>query len=122
MSVPHMSGQIPVYKTSSTFRGMYITLHIIKLIIMGIGVIQQLSTWTEFCHFSTLPPCVDSFYTLSVDKNRHSLTPSPLNLNGPLPDRIASSHALKSTWVGYKGQILLHLTKLHGSHFPNKRT
>ena len=23
------------------------------------------------------PPCVDSFYTLSVDKNRHFLTPPP---------------------------------------------
>ena len=32
------------------------------------------TTWTEFCHFLT--PCVDSFYTLSVDKNRHFLTPS----------------------------------------------
>ena len=27
--------------------------------------------WTEFCHFLTPPlPCLDSFYTLSVDKNR----------------------------------------------------
>ena len=33
------------------------------------------TTWPEFCHF--LPPCVDSFYTLSVDKNRHFLPPSP---------------------------------------------
>ena len=36
------------------------------------------TTWTEFCHFST--PCVDSFYTLSVDKNIHFLTPSPPHL------------------------------------------
>ena len=36
------------------------------------------TTWTEFCHFLTPPPCVDSFYTLSVDKNRYCLTPSPL--------------------------------------------
>ena len=36
------------------------------------------TTWTEFCHFLTPPPsCVDSFYTLSVDKNRYFLTPSP---------------------------------------------
>ena len=27
--------------------------------------------------FDPPPPCVDSFYTLSVDKNRHILTPSP---------------------------------------------
>ena len=26
------------------------------------------------------PPCVDSFCTLSMDKNRHFLTPSPLHL------------------------------------------
>ena len=32
--------------------------------------------------FLTPPlPCVDSFYTLSVDKNRHFLTPSPLILS-----------------------------------------
>ena len=37
--------------------------------------------WTEFCHFLTHPPnCRDSFYTLSVDKNRHFLTPSPPHL------------------------------------------
>ena len=35
------------------------------------------TTWTEFCHFFPPPPCVASFYTLSVDKNRHFLTPSP---------------------------------------------
>ena len=48
------------------------------------------TTWTECCHFLT-PPCVDSFYTmnvdknrhfytLNVDKNRHFLTPSPPHL------------------------------------------
>ena len=26
------------------------------------------------------PPCVDNFHTLSVDKNRHFLTPSPPHL------------------------------------------
>ena len=31
------------------------------------------TTWTEFCHFWT---CVESFYTLSMDKKRHFLTPS----------------------------------------------
>ena len=44
------------------------------------------TTWTEFCHFRTPLPCVDSFYTLSVDKNRHFLTPLILStqlLNGP---------------------------------------
>ena len=40
--------------------------------------------------FFAPPPCVDNFYTLSVDKSRHFLTPSPLILstqllNGPLP-------------------------------------
>ena len=34
----------------------------------------------RFCHFLLPPLCVDSFYTLSVDKNRHFLTPSPLHL------------------------------------------
>ena len=38
------------------------------------------TTWTEFCHLLTPPPCVDSFYTLGVDKNRHFLTPSPPHL------------------------------------------
>ena len=39
------------------------------------------TTWTEFCHFLVPPPsCVDSFYTLSVDKYRHFLTPSPPHL------------------------------------------
>ena len=47
------------------------------------------TTWTEFCQFPTPPPpCVDSFYTISVDKNIHFLTPlpilSPKLLNGPL--------------------------------------
>ena len=40
------------------------------------------TTWTELCHF--LPPPhlgVDSFYTLSVNKNRHFLTPFPLILS-----------------------------------------
>ena len=37
---------------------------------------HSITTWTEFCHFLTPLPCVDSFYTLSVDKNRHFLTPS----------------------------------------------
>ena len=40
--------------------------------------------------FDPPPPCVDSFHTLSVDKNRHFLIPSPLILsmqllNAPLP-------------------------------------
>ena len=40
------------------------------------------TTWTEFCHFLTLPPpCVDSFHTLSVDKNRHFWPPPPLILS-----------------------------------------
>ena len=36
-------------------------------------------TWTEFWHFFAPPPppCVDSFYTLSVDKDGHSLTTPP---------------------------------------------
>ena len=46
------------------------------------------TTWTEFCHSLTTPPpsawgfytVFDSFYTLSVDKNRHFLTPSPPHL------------------------------------------
>ena len=41
------------------------------------------TTWTEFCNFLTppLPSCVDSFYTLSVDKKRHFFTPPPLILS-----------------------------------------
>ena len=34
------------------------------------------TTWTEFCHFLT-PQCVDSYYTLRVDKNRHFCFPPP---------------------------------------------
>ena len=37
------------------------------------------TTRTKFCHFFT-PPASTVFYTLSVDKNRHFLTPSPLHL------------------------------------------
>ena len=36
------------------------------------------TTWTEFCHFLTPPPWVDSFYTLSVDKNRQISDPPHL--------------------------------------------
>jgi hypothetical protein len=39
------------------------------------------TTWTEFCHLLTShPPFVDSFYTLSVDKNIYFLTPSTHHL------------------------------------------
>ena len=38
-----------------------------------LGVIQELRG-QNFAIFS--PPCMDSFYTLSVDKNRHFLTRS----------------------------------------------
>ena len=34
--------------------------------------------------FLTPSPCLESFYTLSVDKNRHCLTPSPLILSTQL--------------------------------------
>ena len=43
------------------------------------GGIQQLRG-QNFAIFCPPPPCVDSFYTLSVDKNRHFLTPSPPHL------------------------------------------
>ena len=57
---------------------IFIFLHIKSLrLVRG----HSTTTWTEFCHFLTPPPCVDSFYTLSVDKNRHFLTPSPLFLS-----------------------------------------
>ena len=37
------------------------------------------TTWTKFCHFLAPPPsCQDTFYTLSVDKNRCFLTPPPI--------------------------------------------
>ena len=35
------------------------------------------TTWTKNFHFLPSPPCVDSFYTLSTDKNRYFLTPPP---------------------------------------------
>ena len=43
-----------------------------------LGGIQQLRghNFAIFCP----PPCVYSFYTLSVDKTRHFLTPSPPHL------------------------------------------
>ena len=49
------------------------------------------TTWTEFCNFWTPLPCVDSFYTLSVDK-KFFWPPPPLImstylLNGPLEER-----------------------------------
>ena len=40
------------------------------------GGIQQLRG-QNFAIFWPPPPCLDSFYTLSVEKNRHFLTPSP---------------------------------------------
>ena len=43
------------------------------------GGIQQLRG-QNFSIFDPPPPCVDSFHTLSVDKNRHFLTPSPPHL------------------------------------------
>ena len=45
-----------------------------------IGIVlrgHSTTTWTEFCRFLPPPPCVDSSYTLGVDKNRYFLTPSP---------------------------------------------
>ena len=45
-------------------------------VLFGMGTIifsirgHSTTTWTEFCHFLTHPR-VDSFYNLSVDKNRH---------------------------------------------------
>ena len=42
----------------------------------SLGVVQQLHG-QNFAIFLTPPPCVDNSYTLSVDKNRHFLTPSP---------------------------------------------
>ena len=47
---------------------------------MGLGG-HSATTWTEFCYFLTPSPLsVDRFFTLSVDKNRQFLTPSPLHL------------------------------------------
>ena len=43
------------------------------------GGIQQLRG-QNFAIFWPPTPCVDSFYTLSVNKNRHFLTPSPPHL------------------------------------------
>ena len=43
------------------------------------GGIQQLRG-QNFAIFWLPYPCVDNFYTLSVDKNRHFLTPSPPHL------------------------------------------
>ena len=45
---------------------------------MLLGGIQQLRG-QNFAIFDP-PPCVDSFYTLSVDKNKLFLTPSPPHL------------------------------------------
>ena len=42
------------------------------------GVIQQLRG-QNFAIFLTPPPCVDSFYTRSMDKNIFFFTPSPLH-------------------------------------------
>jgi len=45
-----------------------------ELLCMELGGIQQLRGQ----NFAIVPPpCVDTFYTLSVDKNRHFFTPSP---------------------------------------------
>ena len=60
------------------------------------------TTWTEFCHFFIPPPfCVHSFYTLSVDKNRHFLTPSlPSSCprsNWMAPNLFVSENIYKST-------------------------
>ena len=43
---------------------------------LKIGGIQQLRG--QNFAILTPPPCVDCFYTLSVEKNRHFLTPSHL--------------------------------------------
>ena len=45
-----------------------------------LGVIQQLRG-QNFDIFNPNPPCVDSFYTISVDQKQTVLTPSPLVLS-----------------------------------------
>ena len=44
-----------------------------------LGVIQQLRG-QNFAIVDPTTTCMDSFYTLSMDKNRHFLTPSPPHL------------------------------------------
>ena len=48
----------------------------LAMIMMSLGGIQQLCGH-KFAIFDPPLPCVDSFYTLGVDKNRHFLTPFP---------------------------------------------
>ena len=45
--------------------------------LIFLGVSQQLRRQNFAPFFDPSPPCVDSYYTLSVDKNRHFLTPFP---------------------------------------------
>ena len=50
-------------------------------LLYGILRGHSTTTWTEFCHFlMPPPPCMGSFYTLRVDRNRYFLTPSPPHL------------------------------------------
>ena len=51
----------------------------------GTGIValrgHSTTTWTELCHFLPPPlPCVDIFYTLSVDKKKIYFCPPPPHL------------------------------------------
>ena len=54
--------------------------HCTSLFEIVLGGIQQLRG-QNFAIFWPPRPCVDSFYTLSMDKNKNVLTPSPLILS-----------------------------------------
>ena len=72
------------------------------------------TTWTNFCHFLTPPPCIDSFYTLSVNRNRQFLTPSPPHLVYVVRGRPQRTSAIfrggggtqLQTFADMKGEVL----------------
>ena len=55
---------------------------LVRILELQLGGIQPLrgQNFAIFLHPPPRPPCVDSLFTLSVDKNRHFLTPSPPHL------------------------------------------
>ena len=77
---PHGAGQILWVVLDSSVKRMIFELHNLHprcICVYNRGHLT--TTWTGFGHFWP-PPCVDSFYTLSMDKNRHFLTPRPTYL------------------------------------------
>ena len=90
-----------------------------KFIRMRIPEVDRNIILIKSRNLEILHPCVDSFYTLIVDKNRHFLTPSPPHLvHGDIECYIPSHSQLLLLIGGLIGQLksLLNHTSSHCYH------